>query len=122
MSLRPLYGHEAVRRRLLSAVRSGRLPQAILFEGPQGVGKQRLALWLGQALLCDQPGPDGACGSCRACTMAANLTHPDIHWFVPLEAPKRSADAEKQVELVETALGEEMAERRDIQLSGVRRD
>jgi DNA polymerase III delta prime subunit len=113
MPLRPLYGHEAVRRRLLGAVRSGRLPQAILFEGPQGVGKQRLALWLAQAILCEQGGPEGGCGSCQACRMAANLTHPDLHWLVPLESPKRPVDADKQVEQVETALAEEMAERRE---------
>lgn len=112
MPLRPLYGHEVTRARLLGAIRSGRLPQALLFEGPQGVGKQRLALWLAQALLCEHPGEDGGCGACHACRLATALSHPDVHWFVPLEAPKRAADAEKQVELAETALGEEMAERR----------
>jgi DNA polymerase-3 subunit delta' len=113
MSLRDLYGHEAARARLLSAARSDRLPQALLFEGPQGVGKQRLALWLAQALLCERQGESGGCGSCSACRMVTRLTHPDVHWFVPLEPPKRAADADKQVELVETALSEVMADRRE---------
>jgi len=41
-----------------------------------------------------------------------SLSHPDVHWFVPLELSKKGGDADKQVELVEEALGEEMAARR----------
>lgn len=113
MSLRPLYGHDAVRRRLLESVRSSRLPQAILIEGPKGVGKQRLALWLGQLLLCESPQEDGPCNACSACRLATTLSHPDLHWFVPLEPSKKSADADKQIDLVEAALAEEMVARRE---------
>jgi DNA polymerase-3 subunit delta' len=35
-----------------------------------------------------------------------------VHWFVPLELSKKGADADKQVDLVAEALGEEMAARR----------
>jgi DNA polymerase-3 subunit delta' len=77
------------------------------------VGKQRLALWLGQALLCEATLAGEPCGTCRACRLASSLSHPDLHWFVPLEPSKKHADADKQVELVEAALGEEMAARRD---------
>src|SRR5260370_5220277 len=111
-----LYGDEGIRHRLASARAGGRLPQALLFEGPRGVGKQRLALWLAQALVCEgsapRPAPGEPCGSCASCKMVLNLAHPDVHWFVPLEPGKRSGDAEKQVELVEDALIEEMAARR----------
>lgn len=113
MPLRPLYGHDAVRRRLAEAISAGRLPQSILLEGPKGLGKQRLALWLGQALLCEAPQNGQPCHACRACRLVTSLTHPDLHWFVPLEPPKKSADADKQVDLVEAALGEELAARRE---------
>src|SRR5881398_3936710 len=127
MPIPPLYGHEGTRNRLVGAIASGRLPQALLFEGPPGVGKQRLALWLAQALVCEKPGnpkglPDGRgegetgkgepCGECQPCRLLLNLSHPDVHWFVPLELSKKGGDADKQVELVEEALGEEMAARR----------
>jgi DNA polymerase-3 subunit delta' len=109
MPLPPLVGHEGVKNRLAGAVASGRLPQALLFEGPRGVGKQRLALWLAQCLVCEQ----GGCGECQSCRLVATLQHPDVHWFVPLELSKKGADADKQVDLVAEALAEEMAARRE---------
>src|SRR5213083_2199823 len=110
MPIPPLYAHEGIRHRLVGAIASGRLPQALLFEGPTGVGKQRLALWLAQALMCDAGLGEG-CGKCQHCKLVLTLSHPDVHWFVPLELSKKG-DADKQVDLVEEALGEEMAARR----------
>jgi DNA polymerase-3 subunit delta' len=111
MPIPPLYAHEGIRHRLVGAIASGRLPQALLFEGPTGVGKQRLALWLAQALMCEAGLGEG-CGKCQHCKLVQNLSHPDVHWFVPLELSKKGGDADKQVELVEEALGEELAARR----------
>ena len=113
MPLPPLFGHEGVKDRLAGASASGRLPQALLFEGPRGVGKQRLALWLAQLLECETPAAKGRepCGQCRSCRLVLSLQHPDVHWLVPLEPSKRAADADKQVDLVAEALAAEMAER-----------
>src|SRR5205809_4207184 len=117
MPIPPLYAHEGIRHRLVGAIASGRLPQALLFEGPTGVGKQRLGLWLAQALVCEGAGERAGveagegCGECQQCKLVLNLSHPDVHWFVPLELSKKG-DADKQVDLAEEALGEEMAARR----------
>lgn len=114
MPLPPLYGHEGIRNRLVGAIASGRLPQSLLFEGPPGVGKQRLALWLAQALVCKGgQSTEEPCGVCQHCRLALALSHPDVHWFVPLELAKRGADADRQVDLTEEALAEEMAARRE---------
>src|SRR2546425_6253085 len=116
MPLPPLYGHEGIRNRLAGAVGPARLPQGLPFEGPRGVGKQRLALWLGQALLCERNAGGGnreGCGDCRPCRLVLTLSHPDLHWFVPVELERRAADADKQVELAEEALGEVLAARRE---------
>ncbi|MGH7700087.1 MAG: ATP-binding protein [Gemmatimonadales bacterium] len=114
MPLPTLYGHEGVRLRLGGAIAAGRLPQALLFEGPRGVGKQRLALWLAQTLLCErEDGRGEPCGDCRSCRLVAGLAHPDLHWFIPVESPRRGGDPQKQIELVEEALGEEFARRRE---------
>src|SRR3989475_799685 len=116
MPLPPLYGHEGTRNRLAGALASGRVPQGLLFEGPRGVGKQRLALWLGQAVLGERNGGRGqqeGCGDCRPCRLVLTLSHPDLPWFVPVELERRAADADKQVELAEEALGEVLAARRE---------
>jgi DNA polymerase-3 subunit delta' len=120
--LHPLYGHEAARRRLATAILSGRLPQSLLLEGPQGVGKQRMALWIAQALLCEREAGDGGrgspCETCRSCHFAATLSHPDLHWFFPIEPPKKGGDADKQMEVIAEALAEETALRRERPLYG----
>jgi DNA polymerase III subunit delta' len=82
MPLSPVIGHDALRDRLASTVRRGAMPGSILLHGRRGVGKQRLALWLGQALLCADP--HAPCGACQACRYARELTHPDLYWFFPV--------------------------------------
>ncbi len=75
------YGHEELRAHLARRAADGTLPASLLLQGPRGVGKQRLALWLAQTLLCERvPRP---CGSCRNCKYSRSLTHPDLHWYFP---------------------------------------
>ena len=115
MPLPPLYGHEGLKNRLDGAITSGRLPQSLLLAGPPGVGKQRLGLWLAQTLLCSARN-NGPCGVCEHCRRVADVAHPDLHWFVPLEPPKRPLDDAKKLEWVEGTLGEVLAARRQVPL------
>lgn len=57
------------------------MPASLLVHGSAGVGKQRLALWLGQLILCQAPA--APCGACTSCRYALDLVHPDLHWFFP---------------------------------------
>jgi DNA polymerase III subunit delta' len=82
VSIVPLYGHDALRRRLRDAIAREALPGSLLLGGPRGIGKQRLALWLGQLLLCTGAG-ERPCGRCMSCRYAARLVHPDLRWFFP---------------------------------------
>jgi DNA polymerase-3 subunit delta' len=116
MTLPPLTGHRELRARLSGAVRAKRLPQVLLLTGGLGVGKQRLALWLAQSILCQAPG-DEPCGSCRACKLVGTLSHADLHWFVPVPRSKAS-DPDKQVEEVGQALAQMMEDRRAQPLYG----
>lgn len=105
-------GHEAVRAALARSVTSGELANALLLHGPQGIGKQRLGLWLAQLLVCEDPGSDAPCGRCHPCRLAAHLRHPDIHWFFPLARPRVSGGPEKLAEALEDARGAELEARR----------
>jgi DNA polymerase-3 subunit delta' len=109
--LLPLRGHTAARRALARAANSGELPGSLLLHGPAGVGKQRLALWLAQLLLCEQPAAE-PCGTCRACRLVLGLEHPDLHWFFPMVRPKGGGSPEKLAELMEEGRAEELALRR----------
>jgi DNA polymerase-3 subunit delta' len=110
MPLPPVYGHEGLVSRLEATAASGRFPQALLFAGPPGAGKQRLALRAAQALLCER-GPGSPCGTCPECRQVLEVVHPDVHWFVPIQRPKAS-DPAKQMEEARELLAETVAERR----------
>jgi len=67
MRLVEVRGHDRVRAMLTRALERDRLPPALLFSGPEGVGKKTLALAVAQAALCEV-GPSGAaCGACSTC-------------------------------------------------------
>jgi DNA polymerase-3 subunit delta' len=84
VSIVPLYGHSALKTRLAAAIARAALPASLLLHGPRGIGKQRLALWVAQALVCANPGSDRTpCGRCQACRFALSLAHPDVHWYFP---------------------------------------
>jgi DNA polymerase III subunit delta' len=110
MPLPPMTGHLEARRRLSQAAVTGKLPQVLLVTGPAGIGKQRLALWLAQLVLCLHPAAE-PCGQCRSCRLVADLAHADLHWFVPILRPK-AAEPGKQVEEAAEALAAVMEERR----------
>jgi DNA polymerase III subunit delta' len=106
MPIVPIHGHDALRKGLVEAIRRGTLPQSLLFHGPAGVGKQRLALWLAQALLCQ--GEQVPCGACAQCRFSAELTHPDLIWIFPRP---RLRDADLRAEEVKLDVAQGVAER-----------
>jgi DNA polymerase III subunit delta' len=110
VTLHPLIGHGKARAALASALARGTLPAAILIHGARGVGKQRLALWLAQLLVCESPRAE-PCGECTPCRMAMALEHPDIHWYFPLPRPK-NASGDKLMDALEEARQEELAQMR----------
>ena len=75
-------GHDAVVADLRRTLAQGRLPHALLFVGPEGIGKRTFARTLAKGLLCERPGADPAalepCGTCPACLQVEAGTHPDF--------------------------------------------
>ena len=91
MPLIPLYGHDSLRTRLAAQAADGTLPASLLLQGAAGIGKQRLALWLGQVLLCEAEG-GRPCGLCQNCKYSLQLQHPDLRWFFPRPRVALGAD------------------------------
>jgi DNA polymerase-3 subunit delta' len=82
LSLSRIVGQDHAVGLLRAAFGSGRPSHAYLFHGPEGVGKETTALELAAALNCEA-GDLRGCGECKACRMAAGLSHPDIHLIFP---------------------------------------
>ncbi len=61
-------GHHALRQRLLDRLQEGRIRGSLLFTGPEGVGKRRVALELAQREICFRR---NACGQCEGCRLFA---------------------------------------------------
>lgn len=79
MSLRfgGFHGGEDVRERLSRLFDEGRVPHAVLLEGPPGSGTDALGDVLAKAAVCSGAG-ERPCGSCPECVRAAAGSHPDI--------------------------------------------
>ena len=60
-----LKGHGPIRQGLLARIQEERLPGSLLFTGPDGIGKRRVALELAQRELCLRRTACGQCGGCR---------------------------------------------------------
>lgn len=56
---------------------------AWILAGPSGLGQYDLALSLASAWLCEQPGPQGACGVCGSCHAIEVRTHADLCVLMP---------------------------------------
>ena len=114
---------------LKRAIEQNRLPHALIFAGPAGVGKCTLALFTAQALNCLAPQNGNACGFCTACRRIAayveirrrecvkgagaacgvcpacqerNRRHPDIRLIEPDEKTVISIDQIRNI-IAETA-------------------
>ena len=81
--------HQSQWQRLHASKAQGRLPHALLLNGPEGLGKHVFATQFAQSLLCDSVLETGAaCGECRACQLFQAGSHPDITLVSLLEDKK----------------------------------
>lgn len=79
---RDIIGQEMAIRHLKSAIRSGKVAHAYIFDGEKGMGKKTLASVFVKALQCEEPlesrEDTEPCGKCHSCIMADSGSHPDI--------------------------------------------
>ena len=75
-------GHGETLAGLWRALEQERLAHALLFHGPEGVGKFLAARRFAQGLFCTA-GPGPPCGNCGPCKRLAAESHPDIFVLDP---------------------------------------
>tara|TARA_B100001123_G_scaffold89964_1_gene103483 strand:- start:584 stop:1600 length:1017 start_codon:yes stop_codon:yes gene_type:complete len=83
MSFVSVTGHQRLMALLARAIVSDSLPPSLLFAGPRGVGKRRVAIALAQTLNCLEPVQGDvfktdACGHCAACSRIGRGIHSDV--------------------------------------------
>jgi DNA polymerase-3 subunit delta' len=76
MAFSEFRGNPQIVTALRGGLRSGRVPHALLFTGPHGVGKFTLARLFAQAANCERMADD-ACGECHPCQRIALLGEPE---------------------------------------------
>jgi len=92
MAFSEFRGNPQIVAALRGALRAGRVPHALLFTGPRGVGKYTLARLFAQAANCERL-TDDACGECHTCQRIALLAEPERLIEQGLAERGESADA-----------------------------
>src|SRR5246127_301630 len=92
MGFSEFLGNEAMVAALRGALRAERVPHAMLFTGPRGVGKFTLARMFAQAANCERLADD-FCGECSTCQRIALLSEPQKLIEQGLVERGESADA-----------------------------
>ena len=92
MGFSEFLGNEKIVAALRGAFRSSRVPHALLFTGPRGVGKYTLARMFAQAANCERL-TDDFCGECPTCIQISQLADPQKLMEQGLAERGESADA-----------------------------
>lgn len=82
MSFDDILGNSRAKRILRKALQRGRIPNSLLFTGPEGVGKTDTALVLAKAMNCLQK-KDDSCEVCSSCRAINNGNFPDVMVISP---------------------------------------
>lgn len=78
-----IIGQDLAKRLLEGSIKANKLPSALLFHGPAGVGKRTFALTVAKTVNCTKV-EHGYCGQCSSCKGVDSLTHPDLRLVFPV--------------------------------------
>src|SRR5271163_738571 len=92
MGFAEFLGNPRIVQALQGALKSQRVPHALLFTGPRGVGKFTLARMFAQAANCERL-TDDFCGECPTCQRVSQLADPTALLEQGLAERGESADA-----------------------------
>ena len=82
MSFDDVIGNMGVKKILHRVLRQKKLPNSLLFAGPEGIGKKQTALVVAKALNCLKKASD-ACEECAHCKAINNGNFPDVMVISP---------------------------------------
>ena len=97
MSFSKLKGQDHAVQVLRSALRSGRIPHAYLFSGPDGVGRKLAAMTLAKAVNCEAS-TDDSCDCCPSCMKIDHESHGDLKIIEPGETGVIKVDAIRKLQ------------------------
>lgn len=92
MGFESFLGNERIVSALCGMLRRERVPNALLFTGPRGIGKYTLARMFAQAANCERL-KDDFCGECPTCLRLATLANPQPLMEAGLAERGESPDA-----------------------------
>ncbi len=96
MDWNEIIGHQENIQQLRTLLAAGRMPHALLFTGPDGIGKMLVAKTLAAAALC-QEADSTPCGQCSSCRSLASDNHPDFS-VVRTEGPAIKIEQIRQLQ------------------------
>src|SRR5215207_8661637 len=103
MRFEDFIGNLRVVDRLRTKLLEHRFPHALIFSGPEGVGKRTCALMFAKALNCSERGPEDFCDTCNQCRKINAGVHPDV---IPLSLEEDAAEIKiAQVRVLLQTLG-----------------
>jgi DNA polymerase-3 subunit delta' len=93
-----IIGQSRAKNILRRAIVSGQVAHAYLLYGPEGIGKDALAIEFARTLVCLRQG-EQACGECASCRKMRHLRHPNVSFIcaLPLGKNETSGDDPLQV-------------------------
>ena len=80
-----IIGQDKVLKMINAAIKTGKIGQAYLFHGPEGVGKLTTAFFFARAINClTQDNELKPCERCKSCQKIKNFVHPDMLFYFPI--------------------------------------
>jgi DNA polymerase-3 subunit delta' len=73
---------QKIKNRLINSINNDRLSHAYIFYGPEGVGKEYIALEFAKAINCVD-NKNRPCNNCSSCLKINQFNHPDIKFIFP---------------------------------------
>ncbi|MGD0036901.1 MAG: DNA polymerase III subunit [Bacteroidota bacterium] len=109
MSWSSIVGQERVKSLLRHTLQSGQIAHAYLFYGPEGIGKDALAVEFAKTLNCTKGGIE-ACSVCSNCQRMDSFQHPNINFVFALPVGKNEKNGDDPINVLTEAQVAEVRE------------